>query len=101
MILDNQGADKRTAEGDRLRGRILLEQGRTEESVAAYQQALGKDKELPGARLELARALYDEDHFAEAQRELEIVLSRQSGDLTAAGILDEVKREIEMRKNEQ
>ncbi len=97
-ILDNRGADNRTAADDLLRGRILLEQGHGKESVAAYEEALKKDRDLTGIRVELARALYEMDRFEDAKNQLDGVVLRQPANVEARDLLDEVEREIEMRK---
>ncbi len=86
-LLERSGSDSSAAD-DYLRGRILHELGRLDDAVAALRQSLRKQPDLGGARLELARTLYDRKSFAEAKT---VIDGLRTGDAAT----DELRRVIE------
>jgi len=88
----------RTPQQDYLLGRIWRELERYDESVTTLKSALNRNAELNECRLELARAYYDLENFADARKELKIILARQPANGGARDLLGVVEREIKIRE---
>jgi len=93
VLLERKGSE-RAAPDELQRGRILRELNRSDEAIAALREGIAKDFTLPILHWELALEYYERDMFAEAKKQVQIVLVRSPNDPPARELLLVVEREM-------
>jgi O-antigen ligase len=92
-LLDRLG-DRRTAEDDLLRARLLRELQRSDEAIAAYVSCLAKYPNLLECRKELVDEYYERSMFAEAAAQARLILQKDPKNYFAQDRLEVLKREM-------
>ncbi len=81
---------------DYLYGLAFLETGNTGRAIFALRRAVGGDPDFAAARMELARAYYQESAYGDAEREL-LILQKQNPPPAARRVIEEYLANIQSR----